>query len=116
LLIVIVRLFDYYFETILIKRNLISCSIEKINSEKECCLQAADWSMKFVPIWGDILSDMILLDEAMSTSSKYAPYMEYFSLSRPNRLIEEITITNKGFQTKSIYFLTLVLSFHTTFY
>ena len=79
-------------------------------------MQAAGWSMKFVPIWGDIISDMILLDEAMNTSSKYAQYMEYFSFFRPNRLIDDITIPNKGFQNVSIWFLTLVLSFHIIFF
>ena len=79
-------------------------------------MQAAGWSMKFVPIWGDIISDMVLLDEAMNTSSKYAQYMEYFSFFRPNRLIDDITIPNKGFQNVSIWFLTLVLSFHIIFF
>jgi hypothetical protein len=85
-------------------------------TNRRVLIQAAGWSMKFVPVWGDILSDMILLDEAMNSSSKYAPYMEYFSLSQPNRLIENVTITSKGFQTKSICFLTLVLSFHIAFF
>jgi glycine/D-amino acid oxidase-like deaminating enzyme len=85
-------------------------------TNRRLLIQAAGWSMKFVPVWGDILSDMILLDEAMNSSSKYAPYMEYFLLSPPNRLTENITITSKGFQTKSICFLTLVLSFHIAFF
>jgi glycine/D-amino acid oxidase-like deaminating enzyme len=85
-------------------------------TDRRVLIQAAGWSMKFVPIWGDILSDMILLDEAMNTSSKYAKYMEYFSLSRPNRLIENITLINEGFQTVSFSFFTLVLSFHITIF
>jgi hypothetical protein len=83
-------------------------------TNRRVLIQAAGWSMKFVPVWGDIILDMILLDEeAMNTSSKYAQYMEYFSLYRPNRLIEDVT--NKGFQPVSICFLTLVLSFHSVF-
>jgi hypothetical protein len=85
-------------------------------TDRRVLIQAAGWSMQFVPVWGDILSDMILLDEAMNTSSKYAKYMEYFSLSRPNRLIENITLINKGFQTVSFSFFTLVLSFHITIF
>ena len=73
-------------------------------TDRRVLMQAAGWSMKFVPIWGDFLSDMILLDEAMNTSSKYAKHMEYFSLSRPNRLIEEATINNAGFKHESSAF------------
>lgn len=85
-------------------------------TNRRVLMQAAGWSMKFVPVWGDILSDMILLDEAMNSSSKYAPYMKYFSLSRPNRLVENTTITGKGFQIKSTCLFTLILAFYTTFF
>ena len=81
-------------------------------TNRRVLIQAAGWSMKFVPVWGDILSDMILYDGAMNTSSNYTQYIEYFSLSRPNRLIENITVINKGFQPVSMRFLTLILSFH----
>ena len=81
-------------------------------TNRRVVIQAAGWSMKFVPIWGDILSDMILYDETMNISSPYAQYMKYLALSRPNRLIENITVTNKGFQPVFVGFLTLTLSFH----
>jgi hypothetical protein len=43
--------------------------------------------------------------------------MEYFSLSRPNRPIENIiTLISKGSQTKSICILTFFLSFHIAFF
>ncbi|CAF1609701.1 unnamed protein product, partial [Didymodactylos carnosus] len=38
-------------------------------TNRRVLIQAAGWSMKFVPVWGDILSDMIFLDEAMNSSS-----------------------------------------------
>jgi hypothetical protein len=85
-------------------------------TNRRVLIQAAGWSMKFAPVWGDILSNMILLDEAMNSSSKYTPYMGYFSLSRSNQLIETTTIASKGFQTKSICFLILILSLHIAFF
>ena len=81
-------------------------------TNRRVLIQAADWSMKFAPVWGDILSDMILFDEVINTSSKYKQYMEYFSLYRPNRLIENAIETNKGFRLVSMYFLALILSIH----
>lgn len=67
------------------------------NTNNQIIIQAAGWGMKFVPVWGDILSDMILLDNQMNISSKYGKYMKYFSLSRPYRLIEQnqtLTLSN----------------------
>jgi len=67
-------------------------------------IQGAGWGMKFVPIWADILSDMILFE--MNSSAQYAEYMNYFSLSRSNRLIEELIKPSKGCKfTSSLLFL-----------
>jgi glycine/D-amino acid oxidase-like deaminating enzyme len=55
------------------------------NTNKKVLMQAAGWGMKFVPIWADILSDMILLESP--DQSPYAEYLPYFSISRPHRLI-----------------------------
>jgi glycine/D-amino acid oxidase-like deaminating enzyme len=68
-------------------------------TNKRVLIQAAGWGMKFVPIWGDILSDMILFE--INSSSNYFKYMNYFSLSRPNRLIEELIKPNKGYKFTS---------------
>ncbi len=115
-----VNVSDYYssnqtcLATFLPDNGFLFDSVPKTN--RRVLIQAAGWSMKFVSVWGDILSDMILLDEAMNTSSKYAQYMKYFSLYRLNRLIEDVTVTNKGFQPISICFLTLVLLFHSVLF
>jgi hypothetical protein len=69
-------------------------------TNKRVLIQAAGWGMKFVPVWGDILSDMILFE--INSSSNYFKYMDYFSLFRPNRLIEELIIKpNKGYKFTS---------------
>jgi hypothetical protein len=104
-----VNISDYHFNnqtclaTFLPDNGFLLDYVPRTN--KRVLIQAAGWSMKFVPVWGDILSDMILFDDAMNISSKYAKYMEYFSIFRPNRLIEEVTLNNKGFQIASPAFL-----------
>ncbi|CAF0790255.1 unnamed protein product [Adineta steineri] len=83
------------------------------NTNRRVLMQAAGWGMKFVPVWADILSDMILLES--NDASPYAKYLPYFSLSRPYRLI---TNANQGSVTSSsesntnysvLYYLTLLI-------
>ena len=111
----VVNVSDYHFNnqtclaTFLPDNGYLLDYVPRTN--KRVLIQAAGWGMKFVPVWGDILSDLILLDDTMNTSSKYAKYMEYFSLSRPNRLIEEFTINNRGFHTASPGFSLLTYLF-----
>ncbi|CAF1285717.1 unnamed protein product [Rotaria sordida] len=102
-----------YLTTFLPDNGFLLDYISQTN--RRVLIQTAGCNMKFVPIWSDILSDMILFDEAMNTSSKYAKYMKYFSLTRLNRIIENTTTSNPsnlGFKTVSNYFLTFTLSFY----
>jgi hypothetical protein len=71
-------------------------------TNNQVLMQAAGWDMNFVPVWGDILSEMILFndDDTMKTSSKYTKYMKYFSLSRPNRLIKDAIATSNEYRKR----------------
>ena len=44
-------------------------------------MYAAGWGMKFVPLWADMLAELVLHPNA----SKYAKYMPHFSFALPNR-------------------------------
>ncbi|CAF3920416.1 unnamed protein product [Rotaria sp. Silwood1] len=83
-----------YLATVLPDNGILLDYVPQTNNQ--VLIKAAGWGMEFVPVWGDILSEMILFnnDDTMKTSSKYAKYMEYFSLSRPNRLINDATATS----------------------
>ncbi|CAF2701584.1 unnamed protein product [Rotaria sp. Silwood2] len=78
-------------------------------TNRKALIQAGGWGMEFAPVWGDILSDVILLDQATNTSSKYSKYMQYFSLSRFNRTDENIVLPNEGLQTVPAYIIIIVL-------
>jgi glycine/D-amino acid oxidase-like deaminating enzyme len=81
------------------------------NTNQKVLIQAAGWGMKFVPIWADILSDMILLES--SNDSSYAKYLPYFSLSRPYRLITNTTqiSSNEPKKFSFFFYYLIILSF-----
>ncbi|CAF3771139.1 unnamed protein product [Rotaria sordida] len=68
-----------YLTTFLPDNGFLLDYISQTN--RRVLIQTAGWNMKFVPIWSDILSDMILFDEAMNTSSKYAKKTTAFVIS-----------------------------------
>ena len=76
------------------------------NTNNRVLIQAAGWGMKFVPIWADILSDMILLQS--TNTSSYAKYLPYFSLSRPNRLISNSSNEFNKLSSFFYYFIILM--------
>jgi len=78
-------------------------------TNRRVLMQAAGCGMDLIPVWADILSNMILFE--MNTTSKYSKYIDYFSLSRSNRLIEEMIIPNKGQKMISSIFLFLYCLF-----
>jgi hypothetical protein len=61
-------------------------------TNKRMLIQASSIGLTFAPIWADILSDMSLFE--INSSSKYAKYMNYFSLPQPN----SVTIFNQGYR------------------
>ena len=109
---------DYYFDnqtyliTFLPYNRVLLDYVPRTN--KRILMHIDETEMTFVPVWADILSDMILFDD-MNTSSKYTKYLDYFSFSRLDQLFTEIVVTNKGYQWISspslfLFCLTLITS------
>ncbi len=65
-------------------------------------------------IWRNMATEVNVSDYYFSNQTCLATFLPDtgFSLPRPNRPIQNITITNKGFQTIFVLFFTLVLLFH----
>jgi glycine/D-amino acid oxidase-like deaminating enzyme len=119
----LVNVSDYYsnnrtkLSTFLPDNGFVLDYVPRTN--RRVLMQAAGWGMDFIPIWADILSNMILFE--INTSSQYSKYIGYFSLSRPNRLIEGIIKSdgttegairpNKGQQMISSFLLFLCCLF-----
>ncbi|CAF1022356.1 unnamed protein product [Didymodactylos carnosus] len=103
---------DYYFDnktclaTFLPDNGFILDYVP--NSNRKILLQAAGWGMKFVPVWADILSSMILDNIEQST---YAQYMPHFSLSLPYRMIEKPEPQRSEGQKQTAYKMDLLFIF-----
>jgi monoamine oxidase/glycine/D-amino acid oxidase-like deaminating enzyme len=65
-------------------------------TNKRMIIQVAPMATSLVPIWADILSDMTLFE--INSSSKYAKYINYFSLPQPNRPANGSVMSNKGYR------------------
>ncbi|CAF2956583.1 unnamed protein product [Rotaria sp. Silwood2] len=101
-----------YLETVLLDNGFLLDFVPQ--TDNRVLMHAAGSEMGFAPVWADILSEMILFDRNLS--SKYAKYLDYFSITRPNRLIEENT-PNKGFQLASsslffVWYFVWILNIH----
>lgn len=68
------------------------------NTRKRMVMGAGGWAMKYVLVFADILTDLVL---GKTTHTPYEQYLDQFSFNRSGRIIPEPTTTTPQFTTTS---------------